>query len=182
MRLTTALIVALGLAALAHSAAEAKPPKAKPPAANACHLFTDAIADKFFMLDMNRDYVIGGGYQSNYCFYTYEQPGDVSVQRSGYLGLTQWRLIGNARQTINSICGAQGMQAVKIKGTNRACGIESEHGMTCDPQCQALTVIDFRRGVTTGKLELGAPDWWASFGMTLGDATALARKVIARWP
>jgi hypothetical protein len=104
------------------------------------------------------------------------------VQRSGYLGLTRWRLIANARQSINAICSVEGMQAVRIKGTNRACGIESEHGTTCDPQCQALTVIDFRRGVTTGKLELGAPDWWASFAMTLEDATALARKVVSRWP
>ena len=162
--LLTALAVLLGLAGAGPAAAAKRP--------SACQLYTKALAEDYFNTDMT-----AGSSQKNFCDYQARLP---RQYKGGNLRLTPWRLESNARSTINAVCGQKEAKPISIRNVDRACGFEGKTGLCVNDGCQIDVTIAFRRGRTTGVLELASLEAYTL--NTISNGAKLARRVLARWP
>ncbi|HLK10687.1 MAG TPA: hypothetical protein VKW76_04865 [Candidatus Binatia bacterium] len=141
----------------------------------ACRLFAQQLAEGYFGTDLTP-----ATEEPDSCGHQSVVPG---LYRGGDLTLVTWRLRSNARAAIDGICAQPGLTRLRLPGASKACGFQGFTGLCIDlpsgTDCQWDVKIVFRRGRTTGSLELAALQ---SFTPNDLDAGArLARRVLGRW-
>jgi hypothetical protein len=144
-----------------------QPAAARP---RACSLLTRSLVEDYLNTKLDRT-----SNARDFCDY---QSHRANLHRNGDLRLTTWLHPANARRAINGECGQKRARKLTFTGYNRACGFQAKTGL-CFDTCQFEVKIAFRRGRTTGSLDVAALQ---SYKLNdLKHAIPFARNVLARW-